>query len=408
MKKNFIYGFIILVLLLIIGGEVYYAFKLNNSGTNDTSVNEKISIPYLYHILFMDRSDYYTTELYDILITNDWHVKIFKEEVTSENQNKHKDIEDISYNEGLKLNDKHIEIIKDNLTRINYSEEMDSLYELSLGESMIVDYNIQKGAINKGIGENARYVIMALAYNDSKYFDYLERDNDITNYILDSDYRELSLSSPIVEELYEDVKVSDDVAEYADFYDSESFTNDSIITLTLSKGVQYEEKEYYDSFMECSDIYYIYSNLDFDEKAKKLWGSNIKYNIEEYNGTGNCDIFYYDKDEKALVKKFGTGCGLEEEVTTKLEFAYETDKKLVLIEGTLFVSYLGREGKIYNNIKDKLVIYNMQNDGEESNYMYGLSENDIADFKQFVIYYSYTFDKSDDGNYYLKAFSRLN
>lgn len=235
-----------------------------------------------------------------------------------------------------------------------------------------------------------------------------EKDNFVESFIDEQFYNKLNINDINIKEMYNKTRIKAELTQIPDYYLNEKFNNDSIITLTLENGVSYTERKYYEPDYNDYVIRYVFNLNDFDQKAKQIWGENVKYSLENYKGVGNCEMYSYNKEQKELVWNSSTGCGLEEEVKSELDFAYETSDKLVLIEKSLYIKYLeddyGKPG-IYNNLKDRLLLYNVNN---EDLYSFVNNTNLFQQFDKFVTYYSFTFNKTQDGNYVLADFKRLN
>ena len=264
---------------------------------------------------------------------------------------------------------------------------------------------------------------------------------NVIKYIKDTDYESVSLYDKEVKELYKKT-----CGTMSFCYYQEGLTNDIIITLvlmemdklfdddnmTIEKVCKYENS--------CDEVYKYKDLLEltlfdmggaswkftkndefdklFDETAKKLFGDNVKYDIESYNGGfDNCSLSYeYNKDEKKLIGWQGTGCGFCEDIIRKLDYAYKTDDKFVLIEKSLYL-FSGGSGDCYEHdgLKYKEEgIYNNYFDGrklassiDDCSVDYIGSEPCYTKYKDDLTYYAYTFNKRDDGSYYLADFSRL-
>lgn len=238
------------------------------------------------------------------------------------------------------------------------------------------------------------------------------QQSKIEDYIVDEKYTSVDILSSKVQDLYNKTKIRKEIAEVPEHYKFEKFTNDSIITLTLENKVNSLEKKVFDEILGQEVKFYEFDMHDFSEKAQNLWGKEITYNLEEYQGTFRCEKYNYDKVSQKLIQSFSSKCEVEEDIFSELVFAYETENKLVVIEKNLYVRFIENDKDkigIYNNVKEKQLVQPLTN--EEINKIKQDTEerkNILKKYEKFATYYSYTFLKKEDGTYILKDFNRLN
>ncbi len=238
------------------------------------------------------------------------------------------------------------------------------------------------------------------------------QQSKIEDYIVDEKYTSVDILSSKVQDLYNKTKIRKEIAEVPEHYKFEKFTNDSIITLTLENKVNSLEKKVFDEILGQEVKFYEFDMHDFSEKAQNLWGKEIIYNLEEYQGTFRCEKYNYDKVSQKLIQSFSSKCEVEEDIFSELVFAYETENKLVVIEKNLYVRFIENDKDkigIYNNVKEKQLVQPLTN--EEINKIKQDTEerkNILKKYEKFATYYSYTFLKKEDGTYILKDFNRLN
>ena len=229
------------------------------------------------------------------------------------------------------------------------------------------------------------------------------KKSKVEDAIPDKNYTKLDIDSNKVQNLYERTRIHNEITGVPDYYPNEKFTNDSLITITLENDVKKTENKVYDESLGDYVSFYEYDSEDFSSKVKEIWGENVSYNLEKYSGVNHCEGYSYNQESKKLTLTFATGCGFEEEVLSELVFAYETDKKVVLIEKSLYLDYKG----IYNNAKEKELIHAYTT--EEVNKILSnteYSKNLLEKYDASTTYYSYTFEKNKD-TYYLTEFNRF-
>lgn len=399
-----------ILLLLILGSSIAFAFYKNNQKVENKPSNQEVETgtnEYLYHMQYLDKEG----TLSAINITKDWKVKYLTIEKAGEKTEQLQELLKASkYKNGLELEEKDQEFIKNAFAAIDYALGINAKTTLREDEYKIIDYTLGKGAKKEEENPNISFILQALAKKDRKYLDILYT-KEILNILKEQQKeKELDLSSMKVNNLYEKTRISKEITTIPDYYKNEKFTNDSIITLTLESGVRSIEKQIHDDALREDITYLEYDKQDFERKAKELWGPTISYNSEKYNGSMHCEGYIYNKEKEVFEKHTITTCKTEEEIISEIEFAYETETELVLVEKSLYLDY-GTNTKIkkagiYNNVKENILLYEFTNEDEIENAITNGTAY-LQQYSDFATYYSYTFNKSEDGSYILSNFKRL-
>ena len=181
---------IVLIIIIVSGTSYYFISKweapISNESKEETEVIDEIKIPEgnLYHIVYLENNI-----TYDILIDENYNISMASKSDT---------------NESL-LNEKHTQInFFDNKQKewlINYLNNLEYPYNL-VGEIELENYNyaISNYQIEKGLA-NIEYenylldiIIYSLVTENATYYDYFMRDNNVTNYISDTNYQELDVN----------------------------------------------------------------------------------------------------------------------------------------------------------------------------------------------------------------------
>ena len=353
----------------------------------------------LYHIVYLENNI-----TYDILIDENYNISMASKSDT---------------NESL-LNEKHTQIdFFDNKQKewlINYLNNLEYPYNL-VGEIELENYNyaISNYQIEKGLA-NIEYenylldiIIYSLVTENATYYDYFMRDNNVTNYISDTNYQELDVNDEKVINLYSkivpsytlEIKTNGDIYES---YKTGIITNDTIISITYN-NMEFEtinQNCLYDFQETYSNICYI-DNIYFDETLKSIFG-NVTYNIAEFQGyeNNNGDFIEYDTENNQLKVNIWEGATPDSFFYSDIALAYETNNKIVIIEKNLYYAIDGEvEEGLYESIDKKILIPTL-NIGMNNN------EEALNELEPFVTYYAHTFTLSDDGNYYYTDIDRLN
>lgn len=374
----------------------------------DESENIETILPVdtLFHIVSTKDSI-----IYDILIDNNSKITIAFQEQSKDNSyipiiNKEHIIVD-AFNVSQK------EYLINYLNSLEYSYDLEENIETGFAKNIIIDnYQINKEFIN--IKENylLEILINSIIENNPIYFNYLEKDNNVENYIKDSTYTKLDVNSESVKNLY-NIVVPNFYAEETynlevfDSYKKNKLDNDTKISLTLYKLLYKDEANSNCIENNIFKTCYIDNNL-FDKTFRNLFG-NIKYDLSTYDGydTTNSAGFNYDSIKKQLTITYYSGDEFDDCLYSEIAFAYETDNKIVIIEKTLYYiiydsnnSYqqTPEEVGLYNNTdKEIKLITNMPSNGKKL----------LDDLNPFVTYYAHTFTK-ENGNYYYTDIARLN
>lgn len=399
-----------ILLLLILGSSIAFAFYQNSQKIENKNNNKEVETgasEYLYHIQYLDKEG----TLSSINITKDWEIKYLTIEKAGEKTEQLQDLLKTSkYKNGLKLEEQDQKLIKDTFANIDYNLEINAKTTLREDEYKIIDYEIGKGAKKEDENPNISFIMQALANKDRKYLDILYTKEMINKVKEQQKETQLELSSMKINNLYEKTRISKEITTIPDYYKNEKFTNDSIITLTLESGVRSIEKQIHDDALREDIIYLEYDKQDFERKAKELWGPTISYNSERYNGSMHCEGYTYNKEKDIFEKHTIANCEVKEEIISEIEFAYETETELVLVEKSLYLDYgtntKTKKAGIYNNVKENILLYEFTNEDEIENAITNGTAY-LQQYSDFATYYSYTFNKSEDGSYILSNFKRL-
>lgn len=395
-----------LFVFLILGSIIFFVGNKNKQVSNDNNTSkgeEKQKSEYLYHIQYLDEAG----SLIAINITKDWKIKYLTIEKAGEKTEQLNDLlKNTKYKNGLELNGKEKETIKNALANLDYKLPLNTKTTLRENEYKIVSYEI--GLIAKKEEENQEisFILKALAKQDRNYLSILHTKESINKLKEEHELELLDSYSSKLNDLYEKTRIKKEITTIPDYYENEKFTNDTIITLTLENGVRSTEKEIYDNALKENITYLEYDRQDFDRRAKELWGETITYLPEKYSGVMHCEGYSYNKEKATFEKYFNSSCGEENEVISELAFAYETKKTLVIIEKSLFLNYGPKEAGIYNNKKENIVLYLFVNEDELEN-AYKNKNSYLQKYSDLATYYSYTFNKNEDGTYTLSTFERL-
>ena len=80
------------------------------------------------------------------------------------------------------------------------------------------------------------------------------------------------------------------------------------------------------------------------------------------------------------------------------------------MEKSLYLDYgtntKTKKAGIYNNVKENILLYEFTNEDEIENAITNGTAY-LQQYSDFATYYSYTFNKSEDGSYILSNFKRL-
>ena len=396
---------IVLIIIIVSVTSYYFISKwgapISNESKEETEFIDEIKTPdnMLYHIVYLENNI-----TYDILIDENYNISMASKSDT---------------NESL-LNEKHTQIdFFDNKQKewlINYLNNLEYPYNL-VGEIELENYNyaISNYQIEKGLA-NIEYenylldiIIYSLVTENATYYDYFMRDNNVTNYISDTNYQELDVNDEKVINLYSkivpsytlEVKTNGDIYES---YKTGIITNDTIISITYN-NMEFEtinQNCLYDFQETYSNICYI-DNIYFDETLKSIFG-NVTYNIAEFQGyeNNNGDFIEYDTENNQLKVNIWEGATPDSFFYSDIALAYETNNKIVIIEKNLYYAIDGEvEEGLYESIDKKILIPTL-NIGMNNN------EEALNELEPFVTYYAHTFTLSDDGNYYYTDIDRLN
>lgn len=410
---------IVLIIIIVSGTSYYFISKweapISNESKEETEVIDEIKIPEgnLYHIVYLENNI-----TYDILIDENYNISMASKSDT---------------NESL-LNEKHTQInFFDNKQKewlINYLNNLEYPYDLS-GEIELENYNyaISNYQIEKGLA-NIEYensildiIIYSLVTENATYYDYFMRNNNVTNYINDTNYQELDINDEKVIDLYSKIVPTRTLenhlnSEVYDSYKNNELSNNTIISLTLNS---FSREEVFNNCIDDDEgltgICFVDNDL-FDEKVKSIFG-DISYDISNYNGydTSNSYYFRYDNESNQLVINYYSGDELDDCLFTNIDYAYQVDDKLVIIEKTLYYILYDsnhpdygteeydqqslEEVGVYESIDKKILIPTL-NIGMDD------YEDVLNELEPFVTYYAHTFTLSDDGNYYYTDIDRLN
>lgn len=438
--------------------------EINNpSKDNDNSFelekeeNTNESIPYLYSIFLHVKGNcfpnedlwykegffhFYITPEYQILGANSFfsykELKPYNEEIENKPILNVEKLESEmiikEHNEIIELNEEEKIFLKKllensvynldinslkNKKKMEYNTILDTLKNEKEMEYTVLDYQQDKVFIggNKDYSSDLDAFIYAFVFQNKEYLKYTEENHNIKNYIKDKEYKEVDIEDEFIEELY--TKVVDSNTPL-DSYVEEKLTNNTIITLTLQ---QMEKDKKYTLVSTMDKIpyttIYSFSNEDFEQYAKRIFGQNVQYKFEDYERTTGCSDYDYSKNDNYLYVTYGNGCDVPEQFIGELSYAYETENKLVLIEKSLFFtegsssdynSYFRSPIKedinsgIYTGLHNRLLLGKNFGGLYNEKGKHGISKK----FDNFTTYYSYTFTKDSDGNYYYTDFSKLN
>lgn len=257
--------------------------------------------------------------------------------------------------------------------------------------------------------------------DDRKNEENKDKQNNVKNNVVqdinDKNYKALDKNSSQITNLYSKVTYNQSML---DNYIQEKITNDTIITLTLQqmeKQNVYEKNCDVDDELKLKDCEFVFSNDKVIEFAKKIFGPNVKFDITKYNGAGNgCGYYIYKSDIGKLISSAGTGCGFSEKIVNAINYAYQKEEKIVIIEKSLYITDGWSDGRvdyckiydyelskgIYNNIHDRKKVA----DFEAIENV--LDINLLEKYNQYVTYYAYIFEKGEGENYYYTDFAKLN
>lgn len=425
MKKKGKKYLIIILLLLVIILLFFGYFKLyqycksleENTPPNIGDLEEKKDeeeVKYLYKIVYTEppnrelKKDTVTMSIF--FIDKDYHIYSIQKTLTSDELAPYTkkieggqtialdelriELEKETPKEKMKLNRTQKFIVKTLLEEQLYIDDIGKEFFIEQPMYYIINSNDQKNYFSNFNGSNSRLEILlrAFIYNDATYFDYL-KNNNVTNFIKDKEYQELDIQSELIKNLYQKVTIG-----RFDFshYQEGKMTNNSIITWAI-----------YQYYLKQQAASWTLENLNeknFDRYVKQIFGKNMAYDMDSYTGTREDECVVFSKYRLS----FNSGCEEAENIYSDLVFAYEKDDQLILIEKSLFyappyLSYSITGGKgLYTDANAKVLITNQ----------YPLPSKSVSEtlelYREFVTYYSYTFAKSNDGNYYLTDFNRLN
>ena len=391
---------------------------ISNASKEEIEDIEEIKLPegMLYHIVYLTNN--ITNITYDILIDENYNISMTSKVDSKESilNDKHTQVDFLDNNQK--------EWLINYLNNLDYPHNLDEEIKLENSNYIISNYGLEKRLINV---ESENYlldiIINSLITKNATYYDYLMKDNNVTNYIIDTNYQKLDINDTKVIDLYNKIvpvrtlenHLNDEVY---DSYKINELSNNTIISLTLN-SFSIEEMFYncIDDDEGLTKICFVDNNL-FDEKLKNIFG-NISYDISIYNGydTSLSCCFGYDKERNQLFINHFSGDELDDCLFTNIDYAYQVDDKLVIIEKTLYYILYDsnhpdygteeyyqqslEEVGVYESIDKKILIPTL--DISLDDYEEALNE-----LEPFVTYYAHTFTLSDDGNYYYTNIDRLN
>ncbi len=407
-EKNKTKFFAVGILVLLMIGSIAFLVgnvKKQEEKESNSEKQESKNTQYLYHMQYFDKNK----DLYAIYITKDWKVKYIKIEKADEKTETLNDLlNNTKYKQGIELEEKEREMIKNHLEAIDYTLPIHTKTTIKENNYKIINYEKNKGTTSEELNSEITFIIQTLAYQDKKYLELLFVEETLNNLKENQKNNQIELSLIKVNDLYKKTRIRKEITGVPDYYKQEKFTNDSIITLILENGVRNTETKVYDNALKKDIIVLEYDYQDFIRKAKEIWGPNISYFPEKYNPIGHCEYYAYNKEKQTFESYEGTGCGAQDEIISELEFAYETETTLVIIEKTLLVSYgeSSKEAGIYNNVKDNILLYPFSNEHEKNNVEEKKGDY-LKKYSALATYYSYTFNKSEDGSYTLASIERV-
>lgn len=381
----------------------------NNDSTNNNVIKNDVK-EFLYKINYFDYDG--KVYLYEADIDIDYNLYVVNlKNISSSNLLKvneagkfivvkSKDYENFQNKkrEKIELTKKEKDWLKKILNSFEYDEKITDETILKYGTFYIKNQNNDAVSLdNFSNYAELKRLLLVMEEKDIKYIKPLLDNTNVKKLILDNEYTELNINSKLVRNLYNNVYLGDYITDH---YEKGKLTNDYIITTVL----RYIDVNNMANLLEHDFLFSNYSvDIDkFDFVAKKLFGENIKYNIEDYKGSNISYPWYeYDWENNRLSIFYPNGSEFVKQVFGEIAYAYEKNNKLVIIERTIY----GERGNYYDNCQDKNEIVNSNEHIYDWNFIDGFNEN--AFFTDYT-YYAYIFEKTDDNNYYVTDFKRLN
>ena len=388
-----------------------------SENTNNENENEEGNIyskNLMYQIQYR-RGDI----LYDISIDKEFNISIVSTEYD------YRKPYNILVNENHTLidvfNNSQKQFIINYLKSLNYTLNPGNLFEVTGDFLVVKNYEDGKGLVNQTENYFLTALIESIIEKNVSFYQYVEKDNKIENYIKDTNYKKLDNDSDIVLDLYEKFAKStlsnenNEIigTEVFDSYKKNELNNNTKISLALY-NLLYKDISNSNSYCDSeSSKCYIDINL-FNSTYEEIFG-NTKYDLSTYEGfdTDMSAYFYYDNSNKNIVILYENGDEIDNVLISDIAYAYEKDDKIVIIEKTLYyylydtndgtfgaesITEIEQNKGLYNSPKKEVKITT-----EINPFNFKFTE----ELNSFVTYYAHTFTK-ENGQYYYTSIARLN
>ena len=378
---------------------------ISNASKEEIEDIEEIKLPegMLYHIVYLTNN--ITNITYDILIDENYNISMTSKVDSKESilNDKHTQVDFLDNNQK--------EWLINYLNNLDYTHNLDEEIKLKNSNYIISNYELEKRLINV---ESENYlldiIINSLITKNATYYDYLMKDNNVTNYIIDTNYQKLDINDTKVIDLYNKIVPSYNLevktnGEIYESYKTGILTNATIISITYNnmKFETIENNCLYDFQDAFSNICYI-DNTIFNETLKNIFG-NVTYNIAEFQGykNNNGDYIEYDTENNRLKVNVWEGATPDSFFYSDIALAYKTNNKIVIIEKNLYYSMdeNANEG-LYESVDKNILLFSPSNSSKN------MPEKYLNELEPFVTYYAHTFTLSNDGNYCYTNIDRLN
>ena len=376
----------------------------NSSILNGNKNYEYYFDNFLFHIVYENDE-----VIYDYLIDENYNIseaikkKEYKNEFVSILENKHNKIEF--------LDDTQKEWLINYLNNLNYTNNSFDIKKRKYYYYKVVNCKNDNSVVFNDVDNKLLYVIVnSLINKDKSIYDYLLKNNYVTNFIRDLNYipldtndeKVIDLFSKAVPSYYSDVKIN---GSFIESYKNGLLTNDSIIIVTYDNMTNIDNGNncIYNSEEVYNKTCYI-NKSDFDKTLKRIFG-NIDYDISIFQKfeNQNGDVIEYDAEKNQLKVNIKEGATPTSFFYSDIAYAYNIDNKIVIIEKNLYYSMDENVSEgLYESVDKNVLLL----DG----YIASLDkpESYLNELEPFLTYYAHTFTLNKSGNYYYTNIERLN